>query len=137
MYAIGKPHPFKQPCVALLHRIEAGAIQVVTSVEILQELLHRYHSLRAYEVAAFTFANTKTLCERILPVLEADLDRAYQMLKDLPLINVRDAIHAATMLNNDLREIISTDTHFDAIPGIVRVDPVQLSRRGGSHTRHP
>jgi hypothetical protein len=27
------------------------------------------------------------------------------------------------MINNDIKEIISTDSHFDLIPGIKRIDP--------------
>ncbi len=129
MYAIGKQHLYKPSCVAVLKQIEAEVIHVVTSVEILQEILHRYYSLRNYEVAASAFANMKKLCEKILPVLEADVDRAHRILKDLPHLSVRDAIHAATILNNGLRKVISTDKHFDTIKGIVRVDPAKLTHR--------
>lgn len=123
MYAIGTDHPVKSGCIAVLKQVEVGAIQVVTNVEVLQELLHRYYSLGRYEVADQAFTNLKTLCEQILPVLESDLDRAYTILREQPLISVRDAIHAATMLHNGLHTIISTDRHFDVIPGITRIDP--------------
>lgn len=129
MYAIGKQHLYKPSCIAVLKQIEAEVIHVVTSVEILQEILHRYYSLRNYEVATSAFANMKKLCEKILPVLEADVDRAHRILQDLPHLKARDALHAATMLNSNLRKIISTDKHFDAIKGIVRVDPARLARR--------
>ncbi len=129
MYAIGRDHPYKAPCIAVLKRIEAEALQVVTSVEVLQEILHRYYSLRNYEVATTAFGSMKRLCERVLPVVEADVDRAHRILQDLPHLGVRDAIHAATMLNNGLRKIVSTDRHFDEIKAIARLDPVKLSRR--------
>jgi len=129
MYAIGKEHPYKGACIQVLRRIEAGTIQVVTSVEVLQEILYRYYSLRNYDVAGSAFANMKKLCEKILPVLEVDVDRAHRILRDLPDLGVRDAIHAATILNNGLRQIISADKHFDVIKGIARVDPVKLSRQ--------
>ena len=35
-------------------------------------------------------------------------------------------LHAAVMLNNGLRNILSTDTHFDHIKGIRRLDPQAL-----------
>ncbi|MCD6345120.1 MAG: type II toxin-antitoxin system VapC family toxin [Anaerolineae bacterium] len=35
----------------------------------------------------------------------------------------RDAIHAATMRNNGLRQLISADKDFDVLDFIVRVDP--------------
>jgi hypothetical protein len=126
MYAIGTDHPLKPACVAALRQVEAGAIQVVTNVEVFQELLHRYSAIGRHEVAAHAFTHLKALCEQVLPVLEADLDRAFAILNNQPHINVRDAIHAATMLNGGLRTILSTDTHFDTIPEITRIDPRTL-----------
>jgi predicted nucleic acid-binding protein len=38
----------------------------------------------------------------------------------------RDAIHAAAMQTNGLTQIISSDQHFDLIPGITRLDPNAL-----------
>ena len=35
----------------------------------------------------------------------------------------RDAIHAATMRNNGITRLLSTDKDFDAISSIARVDP--------------
>lgn len=131
MYAIGTDHPAKRGCVAVLKQVEAGAIQVVTNVEVFQELLHRYYSLGRHEVAGQAFANLKGLCEQVLPVLEADLDRAYTILREQPAISVRDAIHAATILNNGLHTIISTDKHFDAIQGLTRLDPSTLQSAEG------
>lgn len=127
MYAIGKEHPYKQPCIATLKQIEAEVVRVVTNVEVLQEILHRYHSLGRPRVAATAFSALKKLCEGILPVLEGDVDLAFDLLHESPQIRVRDAIHAATMQNNGLSKIISTDKHFDAVKGISRIDPAALT----------
>lgn len=64
----------------------------------------------------------------ILPLNEADVDRAFRFLEDYWEIRVRDAIRAATMLHHGVEKILSTDTHFDTIEGIVRVDPLALSQ---------
>ena len=37
---------------------------------------------------------------------------------------MRDAIHAATALNRGVGLIISPDGHFDEVPGLTRIDPV-------------
>ena len=37
-------------------------------------------------------------------------------------IGVRDAIHAAVMLNNDISDIASFDTGFDDVKAIARLD---------------
>lgn len=127
MYAIGKEHPYKQSCVATLKLIETEAVRVVTNVEVLQEVLHRYYSLGRPRVAATAFSSLRKLCEEILPVFEADLVLAHHLLHESPQIRVRDAIHAATMQNNGLSQIISTDKHFDAVKGISRIDPAALT----------
>jgi len=127
MYAIGRDHPYKEPCIRILELIEDEAIRVVSNVEVLQEILHRYRSLREYEIASNAFVHFKALCDEILPVDEVDLDLAFRILEGAPEIAVRDAIHAATMLNRGLERILSTDTHFDKIEGIVRIDPRSLS----------
>jgi len=48
-------------------------------------------------------------------------------LKMVNGITSRDAIHAATMMNNGIKEIISTDPHFDLIHEIKRIDPLKLN----------
>lgn len=128
MYAIGKEHPYKKPCMVTLKRVEEELIRVVINVEVLQEVLHRYLSLGKPRTATIAFAALKDLCEEVLPVLESDMDLALQLLQESPQITVRDAVHAATMRNNGLSKIISTDKHFDAVKGICRVDPANLIR---------
>ena len=63
------------------------------------------------------------LCSAVLPVTVADTRKALDLLKTHQTITSRDAIHAATMINNGIKEIISTDTHFDLLPEIKRIDP--------------
>jgi len=127
MYAIGRDHPYKAPCIRILELIEDEAISVVSNVEVLQEILHRYRSLREYEIASSAFLHFKALCDEILPVGEVDMDLAFRILEGAPEISVRDAVHAATMLNCGLEKILSADAHFDRIDGIVRIDPRILS----------
>ncbi len=45
MYAAGSYHPNKEPSVAFLKNVAGGRIKVCVSVEILQEILHRYRSI--------------------------------------------------------------------------------------------
>ncbi|MBW1800727.1 MAG: type II toxin-antitoxin system VapC family toxin [Deltaproteobacteria bacterium] len=123
MYAIGGPHPFRDPCKKVLENIRDGLIQVVTNTEVLQEILYRFFAIKKPFMAESAYASVVQICMEILPVTLQDTNRALELLKTSPNILSRDAIHAATMINNDIREIISTDSHFDAIPEILRVRP--------------
>jgi predicted nucleic acid-binding protein len=43
------------------------------------------------------------------------------MLARTASLGVRDAIHAAVMLNNDVTAVATFDTAFDHVPGLSRV----------------
>jgi len=44
------------------------------------------------------------------------------MLLASPALSVRDAVHAAVMLNHDVHEIATFDTGFDSVRGVSRVE---------------
>ena len=59
----------------------------------------------------------------MLPVTLADTDRAKTLLGSAARLSVRDAVHAAVMLNNDVAEIATFDRGFDEVSAIRRVEP--------------
>jgi predicted nucleic acid-binding protein len=128
MYSLGGPHPLRDPCKSILEKIKDGTVQVVTNTEVLQEILYRYFSIRKQTLGELAYSSLIDLCEEIFPVTVQDTDRALELLKGYPDITSRDAIHAATMLNQGIKDILSTDPHFDLIPGIRRIDPVKSKR---------
>ena len=125
MYSLGSSHPFKEPCKSILAKIKSGDIRAVTNTEVLQEILHRYFSIGKPDIAEIGYKSMIHLCLTVFPVTLSETNRALELMKAIPAITSRDAIHAATMINNDIKEIISTDSHFDLIPGINRIDPAR------------
>jgi predicted nucleic acid-binding protein len=123
MYAIGSQHPLRDPCRSILEEIKNGSVQVVTNTEVLQEILYRFYSLKRYEQAEIAYHALVGMCLEILPVTRKDMDLALSLLKEYKLITTRDAVHAATMINQEIEELISTDSHFDLIQEIKRVKP--------------
>lgn len=109
--------------------MKKGQRIAVTNTEVLQEILHRYFSLNKTAVGEIAHQAFTRLCRTILPVTIRDTDLALELLKAHPHITTRDAVHAATMLNNGIRQIISTDTHFDQISNNSRIDPEALTVR--------
>jgi predicted nucleic acid-binding protein len=55
------------------------------------------------------------------------LHRSIGLLSAHPQLGVRDAVHAATALHNDIERILTADRVFDGIPGITRVDPTSIT----------
>lgn len=127
MYSLGGPHPLQVPSKGVLEKIKNDSLRVVSNTEVLQEILYRYFSLRKQALGELAYTAMIDLCQAILPVTIQDTDRALGLLKQYPQITSRDAIHAATMLNNGIKEILSTDPHFDLIAGIRRTDPKGMS----------
>jgi predicted nucleic acid-binding protein len=123
MYSLGSSHPYKEPCKNILEKIKSGDIRAITNTEVLQEILHRFFSIGKPDIAEIGYSSMIRLCLTILPITIAETNRALELMKTTPAITSRDAFHAATMINNDIKEIISTDSHFDLIPGINRIDP--------------
>ena len=51
------------------------------------------------------------------------MELAIDLFQKHPHLESRDVVHLATMQNNGLEEIISTDTHFDNVPFVRRIPP--------------
>ena len=127
MYSIGGPHPLCEPCKKLLEKIKSREILGVTNTEVLQEILYRYFSMGRGTLGEIAYQSMIEFCTDIFPVRVVDTDKALEILKMVNGITSRDAIHAATMMNNGIKEIISTDPHFDLIHEIKRIDPLKLN----------
>ncbi len=56
-------------------------------------------------------------------VRSADLDRGLELFSTHGSLHVRDAIHAAVAQRLELDVIVSTDTDFDGVAGLWRLDP--------------
>jgi predicted nucleic acid-binding protein len=121
MYVAGRDHPLREPARRLLERARAGEIDACTSTEVLQEILYRYAVLKRLDLARQVYELFVMLCPVVYPVTLADTDRAKQLVCDGRGIGVRDAIHAAVMLNNDLKEVATFDAGFDLIHEVRRL----------------
>jgi hypothetical protein len=126
MYSLGGPHPLRDPCKKILEKIKSRIILAVTNTEVLQEILYRYFSIRRSTLGEIAYQSLVQMCTQIFPVTLHETDRALELLKKYKNITSRDAIHAATMINHEIKEIISTDPHFDLIPDVKRIDPSRL-----------
>lgn len=121
MYVAGRDHPHKEPARAFLEKVRAGSLEACTSTEVLQEILYRYHALGRRDLAGKVYDFFTRLCPEVLSVSLAETDRARALLDEVEGVGVRDLLHAAVMLNHDVRHIATFDAGFDRILGIKRV----------------
>lgn len=127
MYVAGGDHPLKAPCAAALRRATEHGVELVTDSEVLQEILYRYFSIGREASAATVFNAATSVCHEVLPVQLSTVRTALEILVKTPALAPRDAVHVAAMRENELDSILTTDRDFDAIEGITRVDPSDLS----------
>lgn len=121
MYVAGRDHPNREPARRLLARARAGELEACTSTEVLQEILYRYVGLRRLDLAREVYDLFVLLCPTVFPVTLADTDRAKEIACAQAGVSVRDAIHAAVMLNNDVSVVATFDPGFHTLPGIERL----------------
>lgn len=126
MYAAGADHAYKEPCKQILADVESGSLIAVSNTEVLQEVLYRYHRIQLPDKGLQLCQFILELPLQILPVTVNDIRSAVAILEQFRPISLktRDAIHAATMQNNQLTRIISADRDFDHLPFVERVDPL-------------
>ncbi len=126
MYAAGREHPYKEPCLSVLSRIFEGDLEAYSSIEVVQEMLYRYSALGER-------ARGIDLCHQVvllLPLIPLGVEVAALSLKlsrSYPRLSSRDAIHAAVAASHGLTAIISADRHFDDVAEVRRVDPADIA----------
>ncbi len=120
MYVAGRDHPHREAARRFLTQVQAGQIAGCTSTEVLQEILYRYVGLKRTDLAVEVYELFVALCSEVFPISLADTDRAKDLVSKGAQISVRDAIHAAVMLNNDVEAIATFDGGFDHIAHVER-----------------
>ena len=129
LYAAGAPHPQKEPCVRVLRQLADGTLVGNTSTEVVQEIIYVLDRRQRRQDGIALARRVVALFSDILPVRQVEMVRACDLLDRRGTLSVRDAVHAATMLNHGLTTIISADLHFDSLQdeGIQRIDPLSMS----------
>jgi len=121
MYVAGRDHPLREASRRFLARVQAGEIEGCTSTEVLQEILYRYVGLRRRELAVEVYDLFVGLCATVFPVTLADTDPARDLVREGTPASMRDLVHAAVMLNNDVTSIATFDGGFEHVKGIERL----------------
>lgn len=128
MYAGGADHPLRAPCQALLARAAAGDLDAVTSVEVVQEILHRFGTPDHRDVGAAMARHTLDLFSPLLVLTEATMRRMPGLFTAYPQLAARDLVHVATCLEAGIQTIVSPDRGFDAVDELRRTDPARMER---------
>lgn len=121
MYLVGAAHPLKAVARARLEEAISGGERLVTSAEVLQEILHRYVAIERREAIRPALDALLGVVDEVYPVERADVEKAAEVLAGRTRISARDALHVAVMARRQVKRILSFDGGFDGVPGIERI----------------
>lgn len=121
MYLVGAAHPLKAVARARLEEAISGGERLVTSAEVLQEILHRYAAIERREAIRPALDALLGVVDEVYPVERADVEKAAEVLAGRTRISARDALHVAVMKRRQVKRILSFDGGFDGVPGIERI----------------
>jgi predicted nucleic acid-binding protein len=121
VYLIGTPHPNRDLAYAALDRLARSGERMVSSAEVMQELLHVYSKRPASAALQQALNALRGLADEIYPVETEDVDRAHAVWRACPGLSSRDALHVAVMQRRGVSRILSFDRDFDRVATIERV----------------
>ena len=121
MYLVGAQHPHKRDARLTLERLLTNAERLVTDVEALQEILHRYDAIGRRDAIQPAFDALLGVVDEVFAVELADAERAKRIVLGNSRLSARDALHLAVMERQGISRIMSFDTGFDGFPGITRI----------------
>jgi len=121
MYLVGRSHPNKARAESLLEAAIAADERLVTSAEVLQEILHRYVAINRRDAIQPAFDALLGVVDEVVGIDEDDVVLARDLVVGARGLSARDALHVAVMLREGITRVMSFDADFDRVPGIVRV----------------
>ena len=121
MYLVGAPHPHKLDATRLVENALSEGERLVTDAEVLQEICHRFASIRRPDAIQPTFDAILEMVDEVLPIERKHVVAAKDILLRYRSLSARDAIHASVMAEHGIERIMTFDRDFDLYPGVERV----------------
>ena len=121
MYLMGASQPHKTDAQRLLERLTSERQRLVTSAEVLQEIIHRYISINRRDAIQPAFDSLLGITDEVFAVDRAAAERAKEIVLGHPRLSARDALHLAVMEQHGVDRILTFDSAFDGYPGIQRI----------------
>ncbi len=128
MYAAGAAHPLRAPCRAVLSRVADRSLDMTTSAEVIQEVLHRYMAIGRRGGGIALAREILSAFQPVLPITDGVARRLPDLADRYPGLSARDLIHTATCIEHGIQTIVTPDRGFDSVREIRRLDPVAAAR---------
>lgn len=115
MYAVGRPHPHRDPARDFLRQVAAGdESPAVISAEILQELVHVYLATRRPETLDDALSLIAASGAEVWAVEASDVLLARELARTWPSLTARDLLHLACCQRRGVRRVKTWDRALEA-----------------------
>lgn len=121
-YAVGTPHPLRDPCRRLLEAHAEARIEATTTIEAIQEFAH-IRARRQTRADAVWLARRYAAAFSLLVTTLEDLDRGLELFERHPALGAFDAVLAAVAINHGAEAVVTADHAFAGVPGLPVIDP--------------
>lgn len=109
MYAVGRAHPLRPEARAFFEDALTAGRPLVTSAEVLQELLHAYLPVGRIETLDAALALIQGCVQDIWAVEAADVRLARALAADRKGLGARDLLHLASCTRREVTELKTFD----------------------------
>ncbi len=114
MYAVGRGHPLRQEARAFFRDTLDSASPLVTSAEVLQELMHAYLPVERFQTLDAALALAAGRISTVWPVEEEDVRFARVLVDRYPQLGARDLLHLACCQRRGVQSIKTFDRGLKA-----------------------
>ena len=133
VYAKGRPHPLREPCLALLEALVRSDLHGEVSADLLQEFCHQRHRQTGDRARAAADARDLADIVTVHDVTRADVHLGLDLYAASARLDPIDALFAATALRRGIDTIVTADRAFECVPGLRRIDPLDESAVASLH----
>ena len=115
MYAVGREHPLRDEARAFfLEHLTSGEV-LVSSAEVLQELMHAYLPVHRLGTLDAAFALARGRLRSIWPIEPEDVELALALVSRHPSLGARDLLHVSCCTRRGVERVKTFDRALDAV----------------------
>ena len=112
IYAVGRSHPLRDEAQNFFIESREKSRRLVTSAEVLQELLHVYMPVRRMETLDAALELATLGVDHIISIDSGTVLFAHNLADLLPELTARDLLHLAVCKTNKIEELKSFDRNL-------------------------
>ena len=111
---VGRGHHLRDEAREFVRNSLRRRERLVTSAEVLQELLYFYHRMRRWSVLEDAFTLVEQTVEEVWSVDRTDVDMARSLMVLHPGLEARDLVHLACCIRRQPRDLMTFDRGLKA-----------------------